>query len=99
MQCIRLALAAVLVGGITGSHSALKENALPNIIYAMADDLGYGDVGYNGGSPLTPHLDAMAAGPHTIHLTRYYSGAPVCSPTRGTVLTGRNHNRYTGPGA
>ncbi len=71
-----------------------KENALPNIIYAMADDLGYGDVGYNGGRAFTPNLDAMASGPHTIHLTRYYSGGPVCSPTRGTVLTGRNHNRY-----
>ena len=61
--------------------------SLPNI-------LGYGDVGYNGGNAETTHLDAMAAGPNTVHLTRYYSGSPVCSPTRGTVLTGRNHNRY-----
>ena len=68
--------------------------SLPNIVFMMADDLGYGDVGYNGGNAETPHLDAMAAGPNTVHLTRYYSGSPVCSPTRGTVLTGRNHNRY-----
>lgn len=60
----------------------------------MADDLGYGDVGYNGGIAHTPNLDQMARGPNTIHLTRYYSGSPVCSPTRGSVLTGRNHNRY-----
>ena len=60
----------------------------------MADDLGYGDVGYNHGSAETPNLDAMARGPHSMQLTRYYSGGPVCSPTRGTVLTGRNHNRY-----
>ncbi len=65
--------------------------ALPNIIFTMADDLGYGDVGYNGGNASTPTLDAMAAGANTIHLTRYYSGGPVCSPTRGTVLTG-NYN-------
>ena len=65
-----------------------------NIVFTLADDLGYGDVGYNGGNALTPHLDAMASGPHTIHLTRYYSAAPVCSPTRGSILTGRNPNRY-----
>ena len=58
MQCIRLTgialAAAILMAGITGSHSALEENALPNVIYAMADGLGYGDVGYSGGIPLTP---------------------------------------------
>ena len=72
----------------------LPRGVPPNIIFTMADDLGYGDVGYNGGNACTPNLDAMASGPHTLHLTRYYSGGPVCSPTRGTVLTGRNHNRY-----
>ena len=67
---------------------------LPNIVFMMADDLGYGDVGYNGANATTPNLDAMAGGPNTLHLTRYYSGGPVCSPTRGTLLTGRNHNRF-----
>ena len=66
----------------------------PNIVFVLADDLGYGDVGYNGGPAETPTLDAMASGPHSIQFTRFYSGAPVCSPTRGTLLTGRNHNRY-----
>ena len=67
------------------------DSTYPNIIFTMADDLGYGDVGYNGGNASTPNLDAMAAGPHTLHLTRCYSGAPVCSATRGTVLTGKLH--------
>ena len=67
---------------------------LPNIVFVLADDLGYGDVGYNGGPAETPTLDAMASGPHSIQFTHFYSGAPVCSPTRGTLLTGRNHNRY-----
>ncbi len=67
---------------------------MPNVVFMMADDYGYGDVGYNNGPAETPNLDAMAASPHTLHLTRYYSGGSVCSPTRGTVLTGRNHNRY-----
>ena len=69
-------------------------NELPNIIFAMADDLGWGDVQYNGGNALTPNIDEMSQSPNTMLLQRYYSGGPRCSPTRGTVLTGRNHNRY-----
>ena len=76
------------------AQSQRAEADLPNIIFMMADDLGYGDVGYNGGIASTPNLDSLAAGPNTILLNRYYSGAPVCSPTRGSVLTGRNPNRY-----
>ncbi len=70
------------------------QDTLPNIIFMMADDLGYGDVEYNGGSASTPNLNAMASGPNSIRLDRHYSGGPTCSPSRGTVLTGRNHNRY-----
>lgn len=66
----------------------------PNILFLLADDLGWGDVHYNGGVADTPNLDAMACGNSSVQFTRHYSGAPVCSPTRGTVLTGRNHNRY-----
>ena len=66
----------------------------PNVIFAMADDLGWGDVQYNNGNAHTPNLNEMAQSPNTVLLQRYYSGGPVCSPTRGTVLTGRNHNRY-----
>ncbi len=66
----------------------------PNILYLLADDLGYGDVEYNGGKAKTPNLNQMARGPNSVLLTRFYLGGPVCSPTRGTLLTGRNHNRY-----
>ena len=69
-------------------------NKCPNILYLLVDDVGYGDVGYNGGRAYTPNLNAMASGPHSIQFNRYYSGGPTCSPTRGTLLTGRNHNRY-----
>ena len=72
----------------------MSTNSCPNIVYLLADDLGYGDVEYNGGQAVTPHLKAMANGPHSIHFSRFYSGGPICSPTRGTLLTGRNHNRY-----
>ncbi|MGH9845860.1 MAG: sulfatase-like hydrolase/transferase [Blastocatellia bacterium] len=65
----------------------------PNIILLMADDQGWGDTGYNGHRILrTPNLDAMAkAG---LRFNRFYAGAPVCSPTRGSVLTGRHPYRY-----
>ena len=67
---------------------------MPNIIFAMADDLGWGDVQYNNGKAHTPNLNKMASNTNSVLLQRYYSGGSVCSPTRGTVLTGRNHNRY-----
>src|SRR4051794_17424401 len=64
----------------------------PNVILAMADDLGWGDVGYNG-SPVirTPHLDAMSRS--GIRFDRFYVPT-VCSPTRGGCLTGRHPYRY-----
>jgi arylsulfatase A-like enzyme len=65
----------------------------PNVILAMTDDQGWGDVGYNGHPLLkTPHLDEMAH--RGIRFNRFYSGAPVCSPTRGSALTGRHPYRY-----
>jgi arylsulfatase A-like enzyme len=65
----------------------------PNIILAMADDQGWGDMAYNGHPVLkTPHFDtAVAAG---LRFDRFYAAAPVCSPTRGSVMTGRHPNRY-----
>ena len=89
-----LGLGHYVQGVLTDSKSCMKTNSCPNIVYMLVDDVGYGDVEYNGGQALTPHLNAMAEGPHSIHLTRFYSGGPTCSPTRGTLLTGRNHNRY-----
>lgn len=72
--------------------SAAGENK-PNIIFLMADDLGYGDVGFNGNSIVkTPHLDRMAA--DGIRFTRFYSVGPVCSPTRACVQTGRHCMRF-----
>ena len=65
----------------------------PNIILMMADDLGYGDVGFNGHEIIkTPHLDKMAK--EGAQLPHFYAGGPVCSPTRGTCLTGRHYFRY-----
>jgi arylsulfatase A-like enzyme len=65
----------------------------------MADDQGWGDVGYNDKARSlrknikTPVLDDMAA--KGLRLDRFYSAQAVCSPTRGSVLTGRHPNRYS----
>jgi len=65
---------------------------LPNFIYCITDDQGWGDVGYNGHPILkTPELDAMAA--DGLRCDRFYAAASVCSPTRATVVTGRNNWR------
>ena len=64
----------------------------PNIILMMADDLGYGDTGFNGNTTIkTPQLDQMAK--DGVKLTHFYAGGPVCSPTRATCLTGRHYFR------
>ena len=76
------------------TESTKRPMGSPNVIFALADDLGWGDIEYNSGNARTPNLNEMAHSPNTVLLQRYYSGAPICSPTRGTVLTGRNHNRY-----
>lgn len=63
----------------------------PNIIYLLADDLGYRDVGWRGGEIQTPNLDALAK--TGARLETFYV-QPVCSPTRAALLTGRYPFRY-----
>jgi len=85
---LRSCLAMLLLSAI-----ACAEPAKPNVILIMADDQGWGDAGYQGHPILkTPHLDAMAA--NGLVFNRFYSGSPVCSPTRGSALTGRHPHRY-----
>ncbi len=76
-----------------GPAAAAPKGERPNIILCMADDLGWGDTGFNGNTVIrTPHLDSMAAA--GIRFSHFYAGGPVCSPTRGTCLTGRHYFRY-----
>jgi len=83
----------LLSAGISHAAPATGPRERPNIILCMADDQGWGGVGYNGHPRLkTPTLDKMAAA--CLRFDRFYAAAPVCSPTRGSVLTGRHPNRY-----
>ena len=74
------------------SQETAPNPAPPNIVLLMADDQGWGQTGYNGHPILkTPHLDEMAA--RGLRFERFYAAAPVCSPTRASVLTGRTNQR------
>ena len=99
MKHICLSLAAAIVVAVTGctkpdaspreTQKLLSRAAdRPNIVLCMADDQGWGDIGYAGHPVLkTPHLNAMAeAG---LRFNRFYAAAPVCSPTRGSCEAAR----------
>ena len=63
----------------------------PNVVILLADDLGFKDVGIYGGPVKTPAIDGLAA--RGMRFSDFYSGCAVCSPSRATLLTGRNHIR------
>lgn len=61
----------------------------PNVIFIIADDLGYGDLGCYGQQRIrTPHLDRMAA--EGMRFTQHYSGNAVCAPSRCVLMTGKH---------
>lgn len=65
----------------------------PNIIFILADDLGYGDLGCYGQKHIdTPNIDKMAS--EGMRFTQAYAGAPVCAPSRATIMTGQ-HTGHT----
>ena len=69
----------------------------PNVIVILTDDQGSIDTHLYGAKDLkTPHMDALAL--RGVRFTQFYSGAPVCSPSRAALLTGRNSHRAGVPG-
>jgi arylsulfatase A len=82
-RTISFALLALLSGAM------LEAANKPNIVYIMADDLGYGELGCYGQTKIkTPNLDRMAA--EGTRFTDVYSGAPVCAPSRCVLMTGKH---------
>jgi arylsulfatase A-like enzyme len=97
-----LAAAAALSIPGCGRNSQTKSDKIaasttkrkPNIIWIMADDLGYGDIGcYGQKSIKTPNIDRMAA--QGIRFTQAYAGSPVCAPTRCSLMTGKHTGHTT----
>jgi len=75
-----LALLATLAGATAADRA-------PNLIVILADDLGWADLGHDGSMIDTPNLDRLAK--EGVKLTHFHSSAPMCSPTRAALLTGR----------
>jgi arylsulfatase A-like enzyme len=82
---------AALLGAL--SLSALAASTKPNIIFMLADDLGYADLGVQGCQDVpTPNIDSIAK--DGVRFTSGYVSAPVCSPSRAGLMTGRYQTRF-----
>ncbi len=86
MKFPRILLSLVLLAA-----TSLSAASRPNVVFLLADDLGYRDIGCYGGPVKTPVLDKLAAG--GVRFTDFHSGAPGCSHSRASFLTGRHHYR------
>lgn len=90
LQLLKQSLTSLALTSILATSVIAADR--PNIILVMADDMGWGQTGYYNHPVLkTPNLDAMAA--NGLRFDRFYAGAPNCSPTRATVMTGRTNDR------
>ncbi len=80
-------LCAAMVGTATVG-AAMAAPPMPNVVLIYADDLGWGDLGCQGHPTIrTPNIDRMAA--EGMRFTQFYSAAPVCTPSRAALMTGR----------
>ena len=81
--------AAVCMPAAANDPQPARAPAKPNIVYILADDLGYGDLGVYGSTKIeTPNIDALARS--GMVFTQHYSGSPVCAPARYMLLTGKH---------
>ena len=90
---VALAVAKVIIAfAILTISGGVLADSRPNVILVMADDMGWAQTGYYGYPIMkTPNLDDMARS--GLRMDRFYAGAPSCTPTRASVLTGRTNDR------
>jgi arylsulfatase A len=87
VQTAGLGTLALGAGSLTGCGGLLRRERPQNVVFILADDLGYGEVGCFGQDKIrTPNIDRLAT--EGMRLTQHYSGSPVCAPSRCTLLTG-----------
>lgn len=92
---LRLLLISILIYGLTFSASmgVQAQDQIPNILFIMTDDVGYGDIGSYGAPDIrTPNIDQMAR--DGTRFSDFYSNGPTCTPTRAGFITGRYQQRY-----
>src|SRR3954465_10421421 len=86
-------LSTLLLVAFVFVSATLAQTTAPNIVVILADDLGYGDVGFNGSLDIpTPNIDSIAA--NGALCTDGYSTHPYCSPSRAALMTGRYQHRF-----
>jgi arylsulfatase A-like enzyme len=83
--------ATITLASLLFGCAAQAASQKPNILFIVADDLGWKDVGFHGSDIKTPNLDRLAAG--GVRLEQFYA-QPMCTPTRATLMTGRYPWRY-----
>lgn len=88
---VLVGVAGIFLTQLLSGAAQAAEPTKPNIIYILADDLGWMDVGFHGSDIKTPNLDKLAA--EGARLERHYT-APMCTPTRAALMTGRYPMRY-----
>ncbi len=87
-SALRWLLVAACASLVGAGSQATAEGRPPNVVLIFADDLGWGDVGFNGRTEWnTPRLDRLAS--EGMVFRRWYTGAVVCAPSRAVLLTGR----------
>lgn len=92
-RSLALGLLALLAASGCADPAADAPPPPPNIVYILADDLGYGELGSYGQTKIrTPNLDRLAA--EGMRFTQHYSGSPVCAPSRATLMSGK-HTGHT----
>src|SRR5262249_39099553 len=90
---IRIILAMTAACGFSLGARAEPKNKKPNIVFILADDLGWADLGcYGNRFNETPHIDRLAT--QGMRFTNFYAAAPVCSPTRAAILSGQYPARF-----
>src|SRR5213078_2431623 len=90
-----LVVLGVMLNAAIACAAALHQGQKPNVVFILADDLGYADVGCYGAADIrTPNIDRLHS--DGVKFTDFYANGPVCTPTRCGLMTGRYQQRIGG---